>query len=259
MMNAKECRATRREIDASELNQRLSDQARSHVRGCAMCRAFQAERTSLRELIGSLEPVAAPGDFEVRLRARIAREHSDQTQSPGLFRFLTSTPAIAAASLVLMLAVSLVWFVQRNGNQTTATSATPIKEAPMTANQSQDQVAINTQSDAVKSSDSYKPTESNQNTHPDRFGNGSRETNKKVAQSGIKALDYGISAAETVRRGEQRPGEVSLSAPLNPMVVSMQDDHGGTRRISLPPVSFGAQRLVDNRVPVSFSTNSRSW
>jgi hypothetical protein len=42
------------------------------------------------------------------------------------------------------------------------------------------------------------------------------------------------------------------------MVVSMQDDHGATRRISLPPVSFGAQRLVDNRIPVS-STNSRSW
>ncbi|MDX6559136.1 MAG: hypothetical protein QOF72_2185, partial [Blastocatellia bacterium] len=45
---------------------------------------------------------------------------------------------------------------------------------------------------------------------------------------------------------------------LRPMVVSMQDDRGETRRISLPPVSFGAQRLVDNRIPVS-ATNSRSW
>jgi hypothetical protein len=39
----------------------------------------------------------------------------------------------------------------------------------------------------------------------------------------------------------------------------MQDDRGATHRISLPPVSFGAQRLVDNRVPLTFSPNSRSW
>ena len=43
------------------------------------------------------------------------------------------------------------------------------------------------------------------------------------------------------------------------MVVSMEDDRGATRRISLPPVSFGAQRLVDNHIPVSSTSNSRSW
>jgi hypothetical protein len=258
-MNGKECRATRREIDESELGQQLSEQARTHVVLCATCRGFQAERTSLRELVGSLEPVAAPGDFEMRLRARIAREPSGRTQSPGFFRFLTSTPAIAAAALVLMLAVSLVWFVQRNANQVTSTAPTPLKEAPRATNNTQNQVAVNNQGEAVKSTDSSKPTATSKGTRPDRIGNRSPEIDNNIAQSEIKATDYGISPAETIRRGEQRPGEVSLSAPLNPMVVSMRDDHGATRRISLPPVSFGAQRLVDNRVPVSFSKNSRSW
>jgi hypothetical protein len=42
------------------------------------------------------------------------------------------------------------------------------------------------------------------------------------------------------------------------LVVSLEDVSGTKRRISLPPVSFGSQRLVDNRLPVS-SKNSRSW
>jgi hypothetical protein len=74
----------------------------------------------------------------------------------------------------------------------------------------------------------------------------------------VTARDYGTSPAESYRQIERRAGEVSLTAPLKPMVVSMQDDRGETRRISLPPVSFGAERLVNNRIPVS-ATNSRSW
>jgi hypothetical protein len=83
-----------------------------------------------------------------------------------------------------------------------------------------------------------------------------------LSKSGPAALsvsDYSASRAESYQQIEQKAGEVSLSAPLKPMVVSMQDDRGATRKISLPPVTFGAQRLVDNRTPVSLSSNSRSW
>ena len=53
-------------------------------------------------------------------------------------------------------------------------------------------------------------------------------------------------------------GGVSLSAPTRPMVVTMYDEHGGARQIQLPPISFGSQRLTDNRTPVSM-TNTRDW
>jgi len=90
-------------------------------------------------------------------------------------------------------------------------------------------------------------------------GNAGRGTNSKSASAGVSASDYSASRAESYQQIEQRAGEVSLSAPLKPMVVSMQDDRGETHQISLPPVSFGAQRLVDNRMKTSFSPNSRSW
>jgi hypothetical protein len=258
MMNRKDCRSARQEIDESELGQSLSDQARSHVIACPSCRGFQAERTSLRELVGSLEPVSAPGDFELRLRAHMASERQSRPQWPSLFRLITSTPGIAVAALVVMLAMSLVWYAQRKGIQTAApTASSLIKEAPDASHQ--DQIAVNTQIEPAKSAAPSKPNEAVDGSHPGRPGDSVREKNNKLAQSEIKVTDYGVSPAEIVRQGQQRSGEVSLIAPLNPMVVSMQDDHGTTRRISLPPVSFGAQRLVDNRVPVTFSPNSRSW
>jgi hypothetical protein len=205
-------------------------------------------------LVGSLEPVAAPGDFELRLRARIASDRpSEQTGlMQGVFHLLTSTPAIVSAALIVIVAVSLVWFGQRNGVQRALTASAPIKEVP--GDPKPTQVAVKQTQTAGSLN-----TDKGRGSQPDRLAKYSRDTNSKVAQSGVKATDYGVSPAEIVRRGEPKAGEVSLSAPLNPMVVSMQDVHGATRRISLPPVSFGAQRLVDNRVPVSFSPNSRSW
>jgi hypothetical protein len=251
-MNGKECRATRQEIDESELNQRLSDQALSHLAVCAACGDFRADRASLRELIGSLEPVAAPGDFEMRLRARIANDQG-RSRQPFIFRFVTSTPALVTAALVVMLATSFVWLAQRNRNQAPTLAAAPpatlLKETPPTTLQP---TLASTGTPANLASSDSRPGQQN------RDGSASRERNNKSALTGATSTDYVVSPAKSFKQLEQKAGEVSLSAPLRPMVVSMQDDRGATRKISLPPVSFGAQRLVDNRIPVS-STNSRSW
>jgi hypothetical protein len=257
MMNGKECRATRREIDESELNQKLSDQARAHVASCASCRGFRAERTSLRELVGSLEPVAAPGDFDMRLRARLASERQDRTRQPFIFRLAIGAPAIAAAALVVIVALAMVWLAQRNRSQMPEVAKVPINEQP---------VAPQPPAPVVKPVETGQvatlATRGDDDVRPDalsRAGNGPRASNSKSASAGVKAVDYGLSGAESIRQIEQRAGEVSLSAPLKPMIVSMQDDRGLTHKISLPPVSFGAQRLVDSRMQASFSPNSRSW
>lgn len=256
MMNGKECRATRREIDESELNQQLSNQARAHVALCAACRAFSAERASLRELVGSLEPVTAPGDFDLRLRARLARERQGHSRQPWIFGLVIGTPAITVAALVVMLAVALVWLAQRNRNQAPTMGSPSVTQAPNAPNQPS--VASNKNEMPDRASEGLSPGNSGSKSigRPKRGVNSSIETNSKSA--GINVRDYGVSPAESLRQVEQRAGEVSLRAPLKPMVVSMEDDRGATRRISLPPVSFGAQRMAD-RTQVSFNPNSRSW
>jgi hypothetical protein len=258
MMNGKECRATRREIDESELNQRLSDQARAHVAKCSSCRGFRAERASLRELVGSLEPIVAPGDFEMRLRARIAGERQDRARQPFIFRLIMRPPVLAAAALVFVLTLSVGWFAQRNGSKTPEIAKVLIKEEP--AGSKPPELVVK-KDEAGQGSDVSVP--GGIDIKPDRpsraAGTSGRESLSKSSPASVSANDYSDSRAESFKQIEQRVGEVSLSAPLKPMVVSIQDNHGATRQISLPPVSFGAQRMVDNRTPVSFSSNSRSW
>jgi len=255
-MNGKECRATRREIDESELNQPLSDQAQSHLARCAWCSRFRAERASLRQLVGSLEPVTAPGDFEMRLRARIASQQG-RARPPALLRFVTSTPALAAAAVLVMLATSLVWLVQQNRNQPPLVAIPSTLQPNPATRGGQPALGANGLAATAGTTLPGAPAGTESRTgRQGREGNWSRSSSRALA--GPQATDFGVSPAESYKQIEQRAGEVSLSAPLSPMVVSMQDHRGVTRRISLPEVSFGEGRLVDNRIPVS-ATKGRSW
>jgi hypothetical protein len=85
-----------------------------HLAACAACAQFQIERAQLRELVGSLKPVAAPADFDMRLRARIAREKDAGARQPFIFRFARTTPAIAVAALIVLTIAAIVWVNQRN-------------------------------------------------------------------------------------------------------------------------------------------------
>jgi len=74
---------------------------------------------------------------------------------------------------------------------------------------------------------------------------------------GQQVDDFAIRSAAPVRIVD-RAGEVSLTAPTKPLIVTMYDEHGGTRKIQLPPISFGSQRLTGNRTQVSMN-NSKDW
>jgi hypothetical protein len=252
-MDGKECRAMRREIDQSELGRRLSEPAEMHLASCAPCSEFRAQRSRLRELVGGLEPVVAPADFDVRLRARIVREKESRAQQPFIFRFIVSTPAIVVTAVLVLLAGSIVWFSQRNGKQPTTTASTETPNKQTTADTNPASVAVNNESRAT----APVPPVTVDNSKPNGHSNSQRQNPAKPSP-GPQSSDFSVSRAPAIKQAEQRPGEVSLSAPIKPMVVSMQDVHGATRRILLPPISFGSQRLVDNRIPVS-ATNSRDW
>ena len=194
-MNAKDCRATRREIDESELNQELSEQARSHVASCAACGDFRAERISLRELVGSLEPVAAPGDFEMRLRARLASDRQARTRQPFIFRFVTGTPAIAAAAVLVIFALSLVWFTQRKTVQSPEIAKVPIREAP---------AVLPPAAPVVSTLNNDEPVVLAGDKNPSRRRNGSRENGSRAVSAGVVARDRTTHSADIAVEGSQR-------------------------------------------------------
>lgn len=253
-MDVKDCRAVRREIDSSELSQRLSEQVETHVAACPACAQFRTERRELRELVGSLQPVVAPADFDVRLRARIARERDARARQPFIFRFALTTPAIAVAALLVMLVGTIVWINQRNRsadpttasagqNKETVGTASPAPETVKNGNTEKNQVDVAT----VDQSESQKRQNST----------GRNPKSSPAVNTATQALDFSTRGARSIPMRLDREGEVSLTAPSQPMVVTVQDANGATHKILLPPISFGSQRF-DNRTPISM-TNRRDW
>lgn len=254
-MNTNDCRTVRREIDTSELGQRLSEPHEMHVRACAACAQFRAERAQLRELVGSLKPVAAPADFDMRLRARIARDKDARARQPFIFRFAMTTPAIAVAALIVVTIASVVWVNQKNQTPSTQTAtvnqgkdksgstAGPSANPNNTVNQSNEGVVATRQPQNPK-----RPTQSERNLV---------KSLPASANAASQVSEFNTTAAQSIRQTRDSAGEVSLTAPSKPMVVSVQDANGATHKILLPPISFGSQRL-DNRTPVSMA-NRRDW
>jgi hypothetical protein len=252
-MSGKLCRDVRLEIDQSELQQTLSASSEAHVGACAACATFRDDRLHLRELVGGLRPVTAPADFEMRLRARIARER-DVPKQPFIFRFVMSTPAIVVAAVLVIAVAALVFLSQKNRVQNPAIALDNgherIDPTPKPA-----EVAKNQNTEPVPSS----PAGNDQIVKPKQSNVIVRNTPKPALSMNTfpEVSDINIGSAKSVKMTD-RNGEVTLAAPLKPMVVTVYDEHGGTRKIQLPPISFGSQRLTNNRSQVSM-TNTKDW
>ncbi len=253
-----ECRATRREID--EAGEQLSVQALRHVAACAPCLAFQNDRARLREFLASLEPVTAPADFDFRLRARIAAQ-AESVGPRSFFRgFALSTPAMAVAAVVVVgLGGLIIWIEQRGTKQAptvAVNSPSHVKEANSTTAET---LPPNKEASVPDSPTTASGTNADA---PNYLVHGGKPQFKEpgLSQSGrSSSRDLSAGSAPSIKQG-QNPGAVYVSAPLKPMVLSLQDDNGATRRISLPPVSFGSQRLlVGSRVVPVSGTNDRVW
>lgn len=247
-MKSNACRDTRRQIDELDIGQRPGPQTAAHLEVCPECARFRRDRAELRDLVGSLERVAAPADFDMRLRARIATERSDSRQT--FFARLFSTPALATAAVVVLAIGTVVWVAQRSGDRPSGLAAN--NSAPESTNQGAGNAGhVDTGSPAPVSSASDNGRELVAVSDVRRHG----RVNRGPHRAG--ASDNFVRPAESISQND--PNQAFVNAPSRPVEVSLENDQGGTRKISLPPVSFGSQNLVNNRVPVTYSPNSRVW
>jgi hypothetical protein len=251
-MSGKLCRDVRQEIDQADLRQALSASSEAHVGTCTACAVFRDERFRLRELVGGLQPVTAPADFDMRLRARIARER-DVPKQPFIFRLVMSTPAIVVAAVLVIAVGTIVFLSQRNHSQDPALASDngkEVKSTPAPIEIAKDHDPEPGPSSPAVNDNTLKPKQSNVTA---------RNTPKLTSPANAlpEVSDSTVRSAQSVRMTD-RDGQVTLTAPLRPMIVTVYDEHGGTRRIQLPPISFGSQRFTDNRSQVSM-TNTKDW
>jgi len=165
---------------------------------------------------------------------------------------LMSTPAIVVTAVVVIAVAAIVFFSQRNRPQAPSLAGTNDPQAvhspqPVVA---QDRTSAPTSTISPVNQDRDKPKQS-----PVIVRNVPKSNLPMNALP--QATDSTVGSARSVQMID-RNGEVTLAAPLKPMVVTVYDENGNTRKIQLPPISFGSQRLTNNRAQVSM-TNTKDW
>ena len=245
-MRKNTCEEIRRELDELMLDETCSTAAIEHLRECSACREFHQKQTKLRQIVGSLGTVAAPADFDFRLRARLANESSSAVSHFSFVEWPFVRRGLAAAALLLLFATGAV-LVRSVLNQPAPNtdvakeSAAPqVRETPKPVEAFTPVVPDAPRQDVV-TLDSNKRSQGNRSERSTQVA----VRNKRP----LATLEFSSTQADVLRGVE--PGGAVASFPidassLSSFKVSLDDGRGNAKIISVPTISFGSQRLMQN-------------
>ena len=225
------CKRVSKEIDELESGQLPGANAQAHLQVCGLCRNFYDERQKLRQMIAGLETVEAPGDFDFRLRARLANERAERASAFSSFGF--GLPSIALAVLAILVGVGIYLRATNVDSQQPGTEVTKASEPTAVQSQPPD----------------VKATELSASASPELAGAPSIEEPASAVKERVPTRKGNRSSkGNSIRRDDfLAKSETSAMFPLDaaePLRVSVDYATGGSRTISLPAVSFGSQQVV---------------
>ncbi|MGH9930746.1 MAG: hypothetical protein ACREA9_16170 [Pyrinomonadaceae bacterium] len=252
------CRNIRREIEEAGSADLLSEAAHSHLKACAACETLSRQQTNLQAIVSSLGTVEAPGDFDFRLRARLAGEKRWEPRSLPLrsLSFGFRSAAIAAILLLIGSAVVFVAFKTRSDNP--VAGGRQVAPKPATAYSGPKQVGIPSgeapgPNQVAGGPNRNEPSVVETGLRPsERTRNEPRVKNELATLPGVnrfRTQDLSSTRAPVVTRDDQLAQTYPTAAfPINAsyqsLKVSVDDGRGTSRTISLPSVSFGSQRTL---------------
>ncbi|MGZ8848287.1 MAG: hypothetical protein ACXW3C_17640, partial [Pyrinomonadaceae bacterium] len=150
---------------------------------------------------------------------------------------------------VVLTVGAVVWVAQRTGTQSTGVATrSPKSSNPVAADSGNADVKSPAPNPIAPDSGSEI---ADSTVRPVRYRN--RPSIRPIGA----AADFQVRPAAAITQND--PNQAFVNAPSKSVEVSLENEGGATRKISLPPVSFGAQNLVNNRKPVTYSANSRIW
>lgn len=246
-MKKNTCELIRRELDELNLDETCSTAALQHLRECGACREFHEKQTKLRQIVGSLGTVAAPADFDFRLRARLASESSSAASHFNFVDWPVLRRGLAAAALLLVFATGA--FLIRSalngpsgGTDTAKQSAAPVvHETPRQVEQAIAPTAPYAgKHDVVTLPPSNRP----QKNKMDRYAQVAVSNNRRLA-----TVDSSSTGANVLNGAEPLGSSAAIpidASSLQAFTVSVDDGRGNAKTISVPAISFGSQRLMHN-------------
>jgi len=234
-MRKNNCEVIRRELDELMLDERCSAAAMEHLRECAACREFHEKQMKLRQMVGGLGTVAAPPDFDFRLRARLASESSGASfhLKSAYWPFARRGLAVAAVLLALATGVVIVRNIMNRPPEVMAVKDQPVvpQPAPKPVVESPKRV-VNPQevSAAV-------PGNSRQRIKNERPA---VSKNKRP----VATVDFSSERADVINGSLAASTAFPIDASLQSLKFSLDDGRGNARTISVPTITFGSQRVL---------------
>lgn len=277
------CQKCRNEIEERNLRrERLSDAAEAHVAGCASCRVFVEERLALSRLVGGLEKVSAPADFDFRIRARMAAEAGANATRAGWFNL--SPAALSwplAACFALVVSGALYFQQQQRPNAATATTPdqtrtvvvteTPAPQAFFDEVTSRSAPVRNVETRPASDTPSPKNSLAAARRHASPVRAAGLRTTVEATQirEGVEESSSGIlpgvpvmHASNNTATGERVLIPVQVSTQERPLKVLLRETGGGARTISVESVSFGSRDVIGrpaSMTKASLPTNQGVW
>ena len=262
-MRSMNCRNVRQEIEDADPGDLLSSGVNEHVLGCVACETLWREQIGLQKLVSSLGTVEAPGDFDFRLRARLANERRGRSQSFTLGDLSFGFRSAVVAAVLLVMGAVLV-FVSLRMNSGGSPSNLAINGAP---NQKGIESVVRAGLDGeTLSSPANDGTvvNANLNSLPTKHRGTVRPEVASLQDSNRqRTRDLSSTPAVVINRDQVAEAYQNAAFPLEAgyqsLKVSVDDGRGASRTISLPTVSFGSQRsLAQNPSPLMASTRG-AW
>ena len=238
-MKETKCEVIRRELDELMLDDECSVQATQHLQECGACREFQQKQTRLRQMVGSLGTVAAPADFDFRLRARLANESTVPGFHLRALHWPFATRGIAVAAMLLLFVGGLAIVLNvKNQKGNTASTTVAGRQDPQPPRD--EQVQQPSKETGVTPVAPGPPGILVADNGPRR----SRGDHFAKPKRSLAARDSAIEGAQVYSDSQRHAAMFPIDASLQSLKLSIDDGHGNARTISVPALSFGSQRVL---------------
>ena len=258
------CQSIRREIEEAGSAGFLSAAALSHLESCAACQTLSRQQTNLQAILSGLGTVEAPGDFDFRLRARLAGEKRMGALSLPFGNFSLGLRSTTVAAILLLIGSAILVLALRSNPNTSVARGTqvsqPVMPEPTGGNPTPVNGGIETGSGVAK-----VPIEQNQSPvqHTPKGPGMRREVASNRSGNRFGARDMGQTGAQVFTRdqlaGTYPTAAFPIDASYQSLKVSLDDSRGASRTISLPSVSFGSQRTLSQSASPLLASARDTW
>jgi len=258
------CRNVRREIEETDAGEFLSVAAREHLASCTSCETLSREQISLQAIVSSLGTVEAPGDFDFRLRARLAGEKTGNGRYYALGSFSFGLRAAALATVLLLLGSAFVFVTFRtrpNGPDSAGGQQLAVIPGISVTAGANGEIKPVVEPSATDVADVGPKATEPQGVKRRANGNSGNNGNSAVATARNNrnaTLDSGFEQAPVLRPYDADEA-FQIDASTQALRVSVNNSRGAARTISLPTVSFGSQKALSQSATPLMASARGVW